>query len=194
MFFSLFYFLIDGERILRGISRFSPFHHTQDQLIFERFASISRAMIKGTFVVALVQGALGGIAFWIAGISSPAIWAIIMALASLIPMVGAGLVWFPTGLILLFTGNIWQGIFVLAFGGLVISLIDNILRPRLVGHETEMHPLLVFFATIGGLTAFGISGLLIGPIIVSIFLVFAEIYAHEYGSGGTGDGDPSTRE
>lgn len=194
MVFSLFYFLVDGERILTHFTRFSPFHESQDRLIFSRFASISRAMIKGTFVVAFVQGALGGIAFWVAGVSSPVIWAILMATASLVPMLGAGLVWFPAGLFLLFTGSVWQGIFMLAFGALVISLIDNILRPKLVGHDTEMHPLLVLFSTIGGISLFGISGILIGPIIMSIFLVLAEIYAHEYGSGGTGDGDPSTRE
>lgn len=194
MFFSLFYFLVDGERILSHFSRFSPFHESQDQLIFGKFASISRAMIKGIFVVALVQGMLGGVAFWIAGVSSPAIWAIIMTIASLVPMLGAGLVWFPVGLMLLFSGNIWQGIFMLAFGALVISLIDNILRPKLVGRDTEMHPLLVLFSTIGGISLFGVSGILIGPIITSIFLVLAEIYAHEYGSGGDGDGDPSTVE
>jgi len=194
MFFSLFYFLIDGGLILSHFSRFSPFHESQDRLIFSRFVSISRAMIKGTFVVALVQGSLGGVAFWITGISSPVLWAILMAIASLVPMLGAGLVWFPTGLYLLFTGSIWQGIFMLAFGALVISLIDNILRPRLVGRDTEMHPLLVLFSTIGGISLFGVSGILIGPIIMSIFLVLAEIYAHEYGSAGTGDGDPSTIE
>ncbi len=194
MIFSLFYFLIDGSRFLSQFSRFSPFHESQDRLIFQKFVSISRAMVKGTLVVALVQGALGGIAFWIVGISSPVLWAILMSVASLVPMLGAGLVWFPTGLYLLLTGNIWQGVFMLAFGALVISLIDNILRPKLVGRDTEMHPLLVLFATIGGISLFGVSGILIGPIIISIFLVLAEIYAHEYGSGGTGDGDPSTIE
>lgn len=192
LFFSLFYFLIDGRRLLTEWSRFSPFHEEQDRIIFRRFASISRAMIKGSLVVALVQGALGGIAFSIAGVASPVIWGIVMSVASLVPMLGAGLVWFPTGLFLLLTGNLWQGIFVLSFGALVISLIDNLLRPKLVGHDTEMHPMLVFFATLGGISLFGFSGLLIGPIIVSLFLVFAEIYAHEFGSEGKGDGNPST--
>lgn len=111
LFFSLFYFLIDGRRLMSEWSRFSPFHEEQDRVIFRRFASISRAMIKGTLVVALVQGILGGIAFTIAGMSSPVIWGVVMSVASLVPMLGAGLVWFPAGVFLIFTGHLWQGIF-----------------------------------------------------------------------------------
>lgn len=105
-----------------------------------------------------------------------------MTILSIIPAVGAGLVWGPAGIILLFIGNIWQGVFVLSFGILVISFIDNILRPKLVGNDTEMHPLLVFFATLGGLITFGIIGFVIGPVIMALFLSLWDIYGKEFKS------------
>ncbi|NTW13523.1 MAG: AI-2E family transporter [Candidatus Moranbacteria bacterium] len=181
-FFTLFYFMLDGESILRQLKRFSPLDDAQDVLLFKKFTSISRAMIKGTLVVGAVQGLLAGFAFAIAGVPSPAVLGIIVALASLIPGVGTALVWIPTGLILFVGGDVWQGVFVLSFGLGVISVIDNILRPRLVGRDTEMHPLLVFFATLGGITFFGFPGLLIGPVVVSLFFALADIYALGYGA------------
>jgi predicted PurR-regulated permease PerM len=182
LFFTLFYFLVDGESILRNAKRFSPLQDSQDTLLFQKFISISGAMIKGTLVVGLVQGILAGIVLSIAGVQSPVILGIIAALASLIPGVGTALVWFPAGIVLIAAGNIWQGVFVLSFGLGVISMIDNILRPKLVGRDTEMHPLLIFFATLGGIGLFGLPGLLIGPIVVSLFFALADIYASEYGA------------
>lgn len=181
LFFSLFYFLIDGERAIRYLMRLSPLRDDHEKLLFRKFISISRATLRGTLIVGIIQGFLGGIAFAIAGIPSPIIWGLIMAVLSLIPMIGAGLLWFPVALILLFTGSVWEGVFLLAFGAGVISTIDNILRPKLVGRDTEMHPLLVFFATLGGIALFGVSGFLIGPIVVSLFMALAEIYMAEYG-------------
>ncbi len=182
LFFTLFYFLVDGETMLRYAKRFSPLQDEQDTHLFQKFISISRAMIKGTFVVGVVQGALAGIAFTIAGVPSPVMLGVIVALASLIPGVGTALVWFPTGALLVASGNIWQGVFVLSFGLGVVSMIDNILRQKLVGHDTEMHPLLIFFATLGGISLFGLPGLLIGPIIISLFFALADIYSEEYGA------------
>lgn len=193
-FFTLFYFLVDGEVILRQLKRFSPLDDEQDVLLFRKFASISRAMIKGTLVVGAVQGLLAGFAFAVAGVQSPAVLGIVVALASLIPGVGTALVWVPTGVILFVSGAVWQGVFVLSFGLGVISIIDNILRPKLVGRDTEMHPLLVFFATLGGISFFGVPGLLIGPVVVSIFFALAEIYASEYGAKSAGMVPARTRE
>lgn len=189
LFFTLFYFLVDGESILRHAKRFSPLDDKQDAMLFRKFISISQAMIKGTLVVGIVQGILAGIAFVIAGVPSPVVMGIIVALASLIPGVGTALVWFPTGAIMVALGNVWQGVFVLSFGLGVVSVIDNILRPKLVGRDTQMHPLLIFFATLGGITFFGIPGLLIGPIVVSLFFALADIYASEYGAKA-GNGAP----
>jgi predicted PurR-regulated permease PerM len=182
LFFTLFYFLVDGENMLRYAKRFSPLQDEQDTHLFREFISISRAMIKGTFVVGVIQGILAGIAFLIAGVPSPVVMGIIVVFASLIPGVGTALVWVPTAGILIASGNVWQGVFILSFGLGVISIIDNILRPKLVGRDTEMHPLLVFFATLGGITLFGLPGLLIGPIIVSLFFALADIYSEEYGA------------
>ncbi|HWQ60216.1 MAG TPA: AI-2E family transporter [Candidatus Fimivivens sp.] len=182
LFFTLFYFLIDGEDLLRRAKRFSPLDDRQDALLFNEFISISRAMIKGTLVVAIIQGTLAGIAFFVAGVPSPVVMGIVVSVASLIPGIGTSLIWLPTGIILVASGDIWQGVFILAFGLGVISMIDNIIRPKLVGRDTAMHPLFVFFATLGGIALFGVPGLLIGPIVVSLFFALADIYASAYGA------------
>lgn len=180
MFFTLFYFLIDGKKTLRALMELSPLKNEHDKLLVQKFISISRATLKGTIVVGVIQGLLGGITFWIAGIPSPAIWGLIMILFSIIPMIGSTLIWFPAGLIMLFLGDIWQGIFILSVGLGIISVIDNVLRPKLVGKDTQMHPLLIFFATLGGIALFGLPGFVIGPIIVSLFMALSEIYSIEF--------------
>lgn len=180
MFFTLFYFLIDGKRVLHSLMQLSPLKNEHDKLLVEKFISISRATLKGTIVIGAIQGFIGGLAFWIAGVPSPAIWGIIMVVLSVVPSFGTAIVWLPAGLILLFLGHIWEGVFVLSIGAGVISLIDNILRPKLVGQDTQMHPLMVFFATIGGLALFGLPGFIIGPIIVALFMALFEIYGIEF--------------
>lgn len=180
LFFTLFYFLIDGKRTLRYLIEMSPLKDSHDKQLIEKFTSISRATLKGTFVVGIIQSVLGGIAFFIAGVPSPMIWTLVMLLFSVIPMVGTSIIWAPAGIILLVTGNIWQGVFVLVFGALIIASIDNILRPKLVGKDTQMHPLLIFFATLGGIALFGLPGFVIGPIIISLFVAMAEIYRSEF--------------
>ena len=121
-----------------------------------------------------------GIILQIAGFPSPVIWAVITALVSLIPMLGAALVWLPTGIITLFLGNIWQGLLIIIFGALVVSTIDNFLRPKLVGDETSLHPILVFLSTLGGIALFGLAGILLGPIIVVFFVSLLDIYQIEF--------------
>lgn len=180
MFFTLYYFLMDGKNALAGGMRLSPLKNEHEKLLIAKFVSMSRATLKGTLVVGVVQGLLGGIAFWIVGIPSPSIWGLFMILLSIIPLIGSAIVWLPAGLMLLFLGQIWQGVFLLIVGFGVISLIDNILRPKLVGKDTQMHPLTVFFATLGGITLFGLPGFIIGPIIVSLFVALWEIYAIEF--------------
>lgn len=180
VFFSLFYFLIDGKQALHQLMRLSPLRNEHDKLLIEKFISISRATLKGTIVVGAIQGVLGGLTFWIAGVSSPAIWGLVMVLLSIIPMVGSGIVWLPAGIILLLLGNVWQGILILSVGFGVISVIDNVLRPKLVGKDTAMHPLFILFATLGGISLFGLSGFILGPIIVSLFLALSEIYSIEF--------------
>lgn len=180
MFFTLFYFLIDGDRAFRYLMSLSPLRTEHEKLLASKFISISRATLKGTLVVGAIQGLIGGVAFWIVGIPSPAIWGLLMILLSIIPLVGSAIVWLPAGIVLLLIGQVWQGAFILGIGIGVISLIDNILRPKLVGKDTQMHPLMIFFATLGGISLFGLPGFIIGPIIVSLFLALGEIYSIEF--------------
>jgi len=180
MFFSLFYFLIDGKRMLSIVMNFSPLKDEHDRLLVKKFISMSRATLKGTLVIGLVQGILGGLTFWIAGVPSPVIWGLVMTLCSIIPMFGSGLVWLPAGIIMFLLGDIWQGIFIFIVGLGIISTIDNLLRPKLVGRDTEMHPLLILFSTLGGIALFGLPGFIIGPIIISLFVALGEIYMFEF--------------
>ncbi|HBR79781.1 MAG TPA: hypothetical protein DEA46_05125 [Candidatus Moranbacteria bacterium] len=180
MFFTLYYFLVESKTIIRKIMYLSPLKDEYEAVLTGKFSSMVRATLKGTLIVGAVQGILGGIMFAIAGVPSFIIWGIIMVVLSIIPAIGSGLVWAPVGLIMLFTGNIWQGIFILAFGTVVISFIDNILRPKLVGGDTAIHPLLVFFATLGGIISFGIMGFIIGPVIMALFLTLWDIYGKEF--------------
>lgn len=182
MFFTLFYLFIDGEKAFRYLLRLSPLKNEHEKLLATKFISISRATLRGTLVVGTIQGLLGGLAFWIVGVPSPAIWGLMMVLLAMIPMIGSALIWLPAALILLLIGDIWQGVFLLGFGFGVISIVDNILRPRLVGKDTQMHPLMVFFAILGGIAFFGLPGFVIGPILVSLFLALSEIYAIEFKS------------
>jgi len=180
MFFTLFYFLIDGDRAFRRLMQLSPLKTEHEKLLASKFISISRATLKGTLVVGVIQGLLGGLTFWIIGVPSPAIWGLLMILLSIFPLIGSALVWLPVGITLLLMGQIWQGVFLLVIGFGVISVIDNILRPKLVGKDTQMHPLMIFFAILGGIALFGLPGFIIGPIVVSLFLALGEIYSIEF--------------
>lgn len=139
MFFTLYYFFVESKTILKRLMYLSPIKDEYEQILTKKFSSMVRATLKGTIIIGFIQGILGGIMFVIAGVPSAVIWGIVMVVLSVIPAFGAGLVWAPVGVIMLLTGHIWQGVFILAFGGLVISLIDNFLRPKLVGKDTEIH-------------------------------------------------------
>lgn len=180
MFFSLFYFFIDGKRMVRYAMSVMPLRDEHEKLLIDKFVSMSRATLRGTLIVAIVQGFLGGIVFAVAGVPSPVILGLIMAVMSIIPLVGVGAVWLPVGLVLLFMGQVWQGVFVLMLGASVISTVDNLLQPKLIGHDTQMHPLLIFFATLGGLAFFGVPGFVLGPIIASLALALLDIYTLEF--------------
>jgi predicted PurR-regulated permease PerM len=180
MLFSMYYFFKDGPAFLEKFKRLSPLDDEYEDRLIDRFASITRATIKGTLVIAIIQGILGGITFWIFGVPSPLFWGLIMVILSIIPVIGSGLVWVPAGVIELVLGHWVQGIGILAVGAGIISTVDNILRPRLVGKDTEMHPLLIFLGTLGGISVFGIVGFLVGPIIAALFVTIWDIYASEF--------------
>jgi predicted PurR-regulated permease PerM len=152
----------------------------QERVLLKEFVSISRATLKGTVIIGIIQGVLGGLLFWAVGVPSPITWGVVMIILSIIPVVGSGIIWAPVGIYMLLTGDIWQGVVILGFGFGVISTIDNILRPKLVGQDSQMHPLFVLLATLGGIIVFGIIGFIIGPIIVALFLALLRIYEMEF--------------
>lgn len=180
MFFSLFYFFIDGEKLIKKIMRLSPLQDKYENILIEKFNSMTRATIKGTTLIAIIQGTLGGILFWTTGVFSPILLGVLMTISSVIPSIGTGLVWFPVGIIMIIAGNFTQGIAILLAGALVLSTIDNFLQPRLVGKDTKMHPLLILFSTLGGIALFGISGFIVGPIVMSLSVALWDIYAMEF--------------
>ncbi len=182
MFFCLYYFFKDGDRLINKIVQLSPLKNSQEEKLLENFIGISRATLKGSLIVAIIQGGLTTILFIATGIPSAILLGVIATVFALIPMLGTAIVWLPVGLITLTLGNLWQGITILLVGALIIGSIDNILRPYLVGKNTSLHPLLVFLSTIGGITFFGITGFLLGPVTVVLFLNLLEIYKTEFAS------------
>jgi len=179
MFFTLFYFFIDGKRVVERIMFLSPLSDAHEKKLIGRFVSMTRATLKGTVVIGFAQGVLGGLVFWIAGVASPALWTVVMIVLSIIPAVGAALVMVPVGVVLVLLGSVWQGVLILV-AAVIISSVDNIMRPKLVGKDTQMHTLLIFFATLGGLSVFGLIGFVVGPIIMALFLAMWEIYGEEF--------------
>lgn len=181
MLYLLFFFLRDGERLLAGLVRALPLGDQRELHLLERFAEVSRATIKGTLVVGIVQGAIGGIAFAALGLGAPVLWGVVMALLSILPAVGAALVWLPAAIVLIASGSVTAGIVLVLIGVFVIGLVDNLLRPILVGRDTRMPDYLILLSTLGGLAAFGLAGIIIGPIVAAFFLSVWQMAEQEFG-------------
>jgi len=180
MLYLLFFVLRDGEFMLAALVLALPFGDERERALFSKFAEVSRATIKGTLVIGLVQGFLGGAMFAILGITGAVFWGVIMVILSILPIVGASIVWVPVVIYLLISGA-WVKALVLAmFGALVIGLIDNLLRPVLIGRDTKMPDYIILLATLGGLSIFGISGFVIGPIIAALFLSVWVMFQEEH--------------
>ena len=177
MLYLLFFLLRDGDDLSRRIKAAIPLRPEQQRALFDKFAIVVRATAKSTVVVALLQGALGGLIFWFLGIHAPLLWAALMAALSLLPAVGAGLVWLPVAIYFLATGAVWQGVVLIAYGVLVIGLVDNLLRPMLVGKDTKMPDYVVLISTLGGIAVFGLNGFVIGPLIAAMFMAVWDIFS-----------------
>lgn len=177
MLYLLFFLLRDGADLARSVRKAIPLSDALQRNLFRKFTTVVRATIKGTIVVAIVQGALGGLIFWILGIAAPVLWGVVMAFLSLLPAVGTALVWAPVAVYLLVSGSIWQGVVLIAYGVLVIGLVDNVLRPVLVGKDTRMPDYVVLIATLGGMAIFGLNGFVIGPVIAALFIAAWDIVA-----------------
>ncbi len=176
MLYLLFFFLRDGPELVRTLRSSIPLADSFKRRLQIKFTRVVRATVKGHVVVAVVQGALGWLIFWFLGIPNPLLWGVLMAFLSLLPVVGCGLVWGPVALFLLMTDAIWQGVTLVLFGVLVIGLVDNVLRPVLVGKGTHLPDYLVLISTLGGLTLFGLNGFVIGPLIAALFIACWDIY------------------
>lgn len=176
MLYGTFFFLTDGRSVLRKILYYSPLPSEDEDKMLERFLSVARATIKGTIVIGLVQGALGGIAFRVAGISGAAFWATLMAILSVVPGVGSAIVWIPGAAYLGFTGHTAAAIALTAWCTIVVGAIDNFLRPRLVGKDAKLSDLLILVSTLGGIALFGALGFIIGPIVAALFVTVWDIY------------------
>lgn len=182
MLYAMFFFLIDGRKILDRILYLIPLAPEQEERMLDRFLSVTRATVKGTLVIALVQGTLGGIGFAVAGLSGAAFWGTVMAVLSMIPVVGTPLVWIPAVIVLFATGKVLAGVLLLIWGAAVVGSIDNVLRPILVGKDTQMPDLLILIGTLGGLYVFGAVGILVGPIVCGLFLTGWQIYSESFRS------------
>jgi predicted PurR-regulated permease PerM len=166
--------------MLKKIVSYIPLPENSMDRILDRFTSVSRASIKGTLVIGIIQGGLQGIAFAFMGIESALFWGTVMAFTSIIPVVGTAIIWFPAVIILALTGHTIKAVILLLFCSLVVGSIDNLLRPWLVGRDTEMHELMILFSTLGGLSLFGIIGFIIGPIVASLFITAWNIYEETF--------------
>jgi len=165
------YFLLrDGETLAPALRDALPLDRDVADRLLGKLVSVVRATIKGSVVVALVQGALGAITFWIVGLPAALLWGLLMALVALLPAVGPALVWVPVAIYLLATGAVWQGVVVVVSGVAVIGLADNILRPMLVGRDTGIPDWLVLVTTLGGIEVAGLSGIVVGPLVAALFL------------------------
>ncbi|MDF2620430.1 MAG: hypothetical protein K0S00_3089 [Xanthobacteraceae bacterium] len=188
MLYLLFFVLRDEAKLSKRIRDAIPLLTEHKQDFLNRFTIVIRATVKGDLLVALLQGTLGGLIFWFLGISAPLLWGVVMAFFSLLPAIGAGLIWAPVAIYLLASGAVWQGIILIAFGALVIGLVDNFLRPLLVGKDTKMPDYIVLISTLGGIATFGLNGFVVGPVIAALFIAAWDIFTasrQSVGADGT---------
>lgn len=180
MFYSMFFLLVSGEVLLRKILYFLPLRDEDEQLLLHRFTTVTVATLKGTLIIGIIQGSICGAAFALAGIQGAVFWGTVMAVLSFIPAFGTALAWGPALIILLLQAEYWGALILLAICGGVAGNIDNLLRPRLVGKDTQMHDLFVLFSTLGGISMFGILGIILGPIIAALFITLWELYGKAF--------------
>lgn len=180
MMYLTFFLLRDGGQLKDVLVKALPLGDERERALFQKFVEVTRATVKGNLVVAIAQGALGGFIFWALDIPAPLLWGVIMAFLSLIPAVGAAIVWFPAGLYLYATGEWVSATVLMAYGAIIIGLADNVLRPILVGRDTKLPDYVVLFSTIGGISLFGINGFVIGPLIAALFMAVWQIFMVDF--------------
>ena len=179
MLYITFFMLRDGNKLLDLMMRALPLEDSRERMLFSLFAEVTRATIKGNIVIAIMQGTVGGITMAALGIHGALLWGVSMAFASLIPSIGSALVWAPIALYLFATGDTTSAIILVGVGAGVIGILDNVLRPLLVGRDTKLPDYLVLLSTLGGIALFGINGFVIGPLVAAVFLAFWGIFIRE---------------
>ncbi len=180
MIYLVFFFVRDGVALLESLIRAIPLGDQRERRLFRKFAEVSRATLKGTVVVSIIQGALGGLSLAFVGINGAVFWGVVMTLLSILPAVGISIVWLPAAIWLFTTGEVANAV-ILTVMGVLIGFVDNLLRPILVGRDTQMPDYLILLSTLGGITAFGLSGFIIGPIIAALCTAGWEMFADEFG-------------
>jgi len=180
IFITMFFLLRDGPVLMRAVRALSLLPEAYEAELIKKFQDVSYAVFFGSLLTAVVQGAVACLLFFVMGLPTPLFWGAIVSLVSLVPIVGAFLVWLPWAAYLLLAGQTARGIILLVLGGLVVSSIDNVLKPIIIRGKTDMHPLLVFLSVIGGLGAFGFLGILLGPLVVALFISFLNFYRLEF--------------
>lgn len=181
MLYAMYFFLMDGEKLVQKILYYLPLEDKDEQRMLERFTSVARATLKGTAVIGILQGGVAGVAFAVAGIPSAVFWGVIMVVLSIVPGIGTALVWLPAAILLGAAGHAAAAVGLAVFCAVVVGGLDNLLRPILVGKDTQMHELLIFFGTMGGILMFGMIGFVIGPIIAALFVTVWDIYGVAFG-------------
>lgn len=174
--YAMFFFLINGQAMVDGVLRFTPLSADDKSRLLRTFASVGRATLKGTLIIGVVQGGLAGLAFWVAGIQGAVFWGAVMTVLSIIPGIGTALVWVPVVIFLILDGQIGAAVGVGLWCAIVVGTIDNLLRPLLIGKDTEMPDLLVMLTTLGGLALFGAAGILVGPIIGALYMTVWQLW------------------
>jgi predicted PurR-regulated permease PerM len=174
------YFFLTGPDVLKRMMSYTPLSAEEEERLLERFVSVTRATLKGSLLIGVLQGALAGMAFWVAGVPGAAFWGTVMVVLSIIPAVGAGLVWIPAVIYLFLAGSVAPAFGLLAWCALVVSTVDNFLRPRLIGRDARMSDLLILLSTLGGIVLFGAVGFVVGPIIAALFVTVWQIYGEVF--------------
>ena len=180
MLYAMFFFLIDGEKVLGRILYLMPLSSKDEDRLLERFVSVTRATIKGSLVIGILQGALAGMSFFVFGIPGAAFWATVMAVLSIVPAIGAALIWVPAVAWLFVTGQFFAGVAIGVWCGAVVGTVDNFLRPRLIGRDTKMSDLLILLSTFGGIYVFGAIGFILGPVVAALFVTVWDLFAEAF--------------
>lgn len=190
MVYLAFFLLRDGHQLVELMIRALPLGDERERLLFAKFAEVTRATVKGNLLIAIIQGALGGFIFWVLDLKGALLWGVVMAVMSLLPAVGAALVWAPAAIYLAAIGELVSAAVLTAFGAVVIGLADNLLRPILVGRDTKLPDYIVLLSTLGGIAMFGINGFVMGPLVAALFMAFWGIFIREFGQHSTPGSQP----